>query len=314
MNGRAKSSDQMWAGLALLVVANFFFAVGFSFAHYAGGRISPWHLLFCRSLIYLFFLIPWAVAHPRQARGVNRGGLVLRGVLGTTMLSCMIFALSVVPLSTGAALGKTTPLWAIFVLWALFSIPPTAVELTAVLVAVGGILLVLHPQGHQHLGNVPLIGIVLALAAGFFNSLEFVTLRRIRQTDGANTINLWYAGVMLLVTLPLALTQPWPQKQSFLLIAIMFGISTLVGQTLLAQSLRSVTATAASVATLLMPVFATVIGWMVFRQKLSALELLGLALVIGAGTAVIFMENRRPRLSGLPAFRWQRAREGEGQD
>jgi len=53
---------------------------------------------------------------------------------------------------------------------------------------------------------------------------------------------------------------------------------------------------------------------MVFRQKLSALELLGLALVIGAGTAVIFMENRRPRLSGLPAFRWQRAREGEGQD
>ncbi|HOO78576.1 MAG TPA: DMT family transporter [bacterium] len=281
-------------GAVLLIVANFCFACGYSLAHAAAGKISPWHLLFCRCLVYLLVLVPWACFHPRQARGRNRGALILRGVFGTAMLGCVVSALALIPLSTATVLAKTTPFWAVFVLWIAFSVRPTAVEFVAVPVALVGIFLVVHPEGSQSLANLAPLGLFLALGAGLLNSIEFIILRRLRRTDVPHTINLWYSGVMLAAMLPLAVFLPWPAHPRFWLLAVAFGASTLIGQTLLATALHLVKPSEAAICTPLIPTFATVIGWVVFGQTLSFLEILGLVLVIGAGTAAIAAGSRRP--------------------
>jgi drug/metabolite transporter (DMT)-like permease len=280
-------------------------AVGYAFAHAADGRLTVWQLLACRALLYLAVLAPWVARHPREARGADRLGLMLRGVFGTAMLGCLVHAIGLLPLSTATVLGKTTPLWSILVVLALFAVPPILAELAFVPLALAGVALILHPEGTVPLTVGSSVGIGLALAAGFFNALEYVTLHRLRRTDSASAISLWYAGVMLAVALPMALGEPLPRAPEAWAIGLLFGLSTFLGQMLLALSLGRVTPIAAATGALSVPVFSAVIGWAVFAEQVSALEFLGGLLVITAAGAVIWLENRRGDRTGSAAFRWQ---------
>ena len=288
-------------------------AVGYAFAHAADGRLTVWQLLACRALLYLVALAPWAARHPREARGVNRLGLVLRGVFGTAMIGSLVHAIGLLPLSTAAVLGKTTPLWSLLVVWTLFAVPPILAELAFVPMALVGVALILHPEGAVALTVGSSVGVSLALAAGFFNALEYVTLHRLRRTDSASAINLWYAGVMLAVALPMASSEPLPRAPETWAIGLLFGLSTFLGQMLLALSLGRVTPVAAATGALSVPVFSAVIGWAVFAERVSALEFLGGLLVIAPAGAVIWLENRRGDRAGSSPFRWQAgARPGAG--
>lgn len=293
-------------GFGLLVVGMFFLALGLSFAHAAAGKLTVWQLLVCRAVIYLLVLIPWGVRHPRDAWGVNRADLLLRGIFGTALVGLTVYTLSLMPLPTATVLGKTAPLWSILMLWLLFAVRPVLTEVAAVPLTLAGIVLILHPEGQQSLGGIGLLAVCVALSAGLFNALEYLTLHRLRQTDDAPTINLWYGGVVLLVALPLTLAQPGPASPSFWLLGILFGASSLLGQMLLAQSMKRVSSIAASTGALLVPVFATLLGLFYFGQHLSWLELVGIVLVLGAGGMVIRVDNLHKRGGGLVTFRWQR--------
>ena len=292
-------------GYGSLFGAFFCIAVGYAFAHAAEGRLTVWQLLAGRALLYLAALAPWAVLHPREARGVNRLGLVLRGVFGTAMIGSLVHAIGLLPLSTATVLGKTTPLWSLLVVWALFAVPPILAELAFVPLALLGVALILHPEGTVPLTVGSSVGIGLALAAGFFNALEYVTLHRLRRTDGASAINFWYAGVMLAVALPMALGDPLPRAPEAWAIGLLFGLSTFLGQMLLALSLGRVTPVAAATGALSVPVLSAAIGWAVFAERVSALEFLGGLLVVAPAGAVIWLENRRGDRAGSSPFRWQ---------
>ena len=73
------------------------------------------------------------------------------------------------------------PLWSILVVWALFAVPPILAELAFVPLALAGVALILHPEGTVPLTMGSSVGIGLALAAGFFNAFEYVTLHRLRR-------------------------------------------------------------------------------------------------------------------------------------
>jgi drug/metabolite transporter (DMT)-like permease len=67
-----------------------------------------------------------------------------------------------------------------------------------------------------------------------------------------------------------------------------------------------VSPTIASVGTLLVPIFATLIAWVVFGQRLSGLELVGIAMVLTAGAWVIQMEGRHRAALAAATLRWPR--------
>src|SRR5688500_15433601 len=127
------------------------------------------------------------------------------------MIGSLVHAIGLLPLSTATALSKTTPLWSILVVWVLFAVPPIRAELAFVPLAMAGRVLIRSTEWSVPLTMGSSVGIGFALAAGFFNGLEYVTLHRLRRTDSASAISLWYAGVMPAVALPLALGEPLPR-------------------------------------------------------------------------------------------------------
>ena len=75
------------------------------------------------------------------------------------------------------------------------------------------------------------------------------------------------------------------------------GISTLVYTTLL----RRVTAQAAGVLTFLEPVAGVLLGWALLEQRPGRPTLLGGALIVVAGLAVVLLEPSAPRVADAPA-------------
>jgi drug/metabolite transporter (DMT)-like permease len=297
-------------GYACIVLANFLFAIGFSFVAATDGAMSVWHLVLLRGVVFALALLPWAVRHADAAKGSDRKLLLVRGGLGTAMVSCLLFAITMLPLSVATLLGKTTPLWELLMLWLLLALRPHLSELLLVPVALLGLVLILHPEGQLSLLALSSAALLLALGAGMLNSLEFITLRRLRGSDQPQTINLWYAAVMIVAALPLALLQSWPDDPRIWLFAAMFCLCSLAGQSLLAEGMHHASPTFASVAALLVPAFATVIDWAVFGQLLSAAELAGIALVLAPAALIARAESRHSGALTVATFRWQRARGG----
>jgi drug/metabolite transporter (DMT)-like permease len=116
---------------------------------------------------------------------------------------------------------------------------------------------------------------------------------------------------MIVVALPVAVLQPWPDDPKVWLFVGMFCLCSLAGQSLLAGAMRHASPTFASVAALLVPVFATVIDWAVFGQLLSGAELVGIALVLVPAALIARTETRHSGALAAATFRWQRARAGE---
>jgi drug/metabolite transporter (DMT)-like permease len=307
---RAVAGAPVARGYAAIVVANLVFAIGFSFVAALEGALSVWQLVLLRGAVFALLLLPWALRHPDLARGSNRKLLLLRGGLGTAMTLCILSAIAVLPLSLATLLGKTTPLWELLMLWLLLALRPPLGDLLLVPVALVGLALILHPEGHLDLLALGYGALVLALGAGLLNSLEFITLRRLRGSDRPQTINLWYAGVMIVAGLPLALLEPWPDDPRIWLFAGMFCLCGLAGQSLLADGMRHASPTLASIAALLVPVFATVIDWTVFGQLLSGVELAGIALILFPAALIARAEGRHSAALAAATFRWQRSRRG----
>jgi probable blue pigment (indigoidine) exporter len=226
------------------------------------------------------------------------------------MVLCLLSAIAVLPLSVATLLGKTTPLWELLMLWLLLALRPHLSDLLLVPVAIVGLALIVHPEGHIDLMALGHGALVLALAAGLLNSLEFITLRRLRGSDQPHTINLWYAAVMIVVALPVALLQPWPDDAKIWLFAGLFCLCSLAGQSLLAGGMHHVSPTFASVAALLVPVFATIIDWAVLGQLLSGVELAGIALILFPAALIARAEARHSAALATAIFRWQRVRGG----
>ena len=307
----ASGTSGVARGYACIVLSNLMFAVGFGLVAAIEGAMSVWLLVLLRGLVFGLVLLPWAVRHADLAKGSDRGLLLLRGGLGTAMILCLLSAIAVLPLSVATLLGKTTPLWELLMLWLLLALRPHLGDLLLVPVAIFGLVLILHPEGHLSLLTLGYVALVLALAAGMLNSLEFITLRRLRASEQPHTINLWFAAVMIVVALPFALLQAWPDDPRIWLFAGWFCLCSLAGQTLLAEGMHHASPTFASVAALLVPVFATVIDWAVFGQLLSGVELAGIALVLLPAGLIARAESRHSAALAAATFRWQRVRDGE---
>ncbi|HEX5078055.1 MAG TPA: EamA family transporter [Geminicoccaceae bacterium] len=297
-------------GFVCIVAANLLFALGFSFVAAVDGAMSIWQLVLLRGGVFALALLPWALRHPDDAKGRDRGLLLLRGAVGTAMILCLMLAITALPLSVATLLGKTTPLWELLLLWLLLALRPQPSELLLVPVALLGLVMILHPEGHLGIATLSVAAMLLALAAGLLNSLEFVILSRLRQADAAQAINLWYAAVMIVVGLPLAALQPWPADPRNWLFVGLFCLCSLFGQSLLAAGMRHVPPTVASVGTLLVPAFALLIDWAAFGQLLSLAELAGIALVLAPAAMIARTEATHSAALATASFRWRRARDG----
>jgi DME family drug/metabolite transporter len=162
--------------------------------------------------------------------------------------------------------------------------PTRRLELAAGLAVVGTILLV-SPAAGATVDGSTVLGLLLAFGSAFGYALVTIVSRQIAGTYHPLLPVTVAATVGSLALLPMLLLDgprlAYPAAGWLLLVYLGVG-PTAVGYVLFTRGMRTTAATVASVLTLVEPLTAAVLAWLLFDEQLGPLALAGAGLLLGA--------------------------------
>ena len=256
-------------------------ALGFTPVQITAARLRLAALLFCLLLL---------LREPRGFRIRLRDvplflGLGLGSILFFTV--CYFTAISIMTLSTAAILLYTSPIWVLLLSVLLFHEKLNAKKLLALALAFGGCVLVSGPGGETLAPRALLIGLGAGLGYGLYSILGAVALRRYSPLAvTAWTFLIAGLGSCLLASpgaiLARLAAQPGGALPTALLLVLTALVTAVVPFLSYTLGLRSVEPSRAAILATVEPMVATLFGVFVFREPLTALSALGVALILSS--------------------------------
>lgn len=272
--------------LSVAVVAVSLAAIFIRLADAPGVVVAWW-----RMAIAALVLAPIALRALRRTP-LTRSTLLptaAAGVLLGVHFATWISSLSFTSVAASVALVSTTPLWVAILSWAFLKQVPTLTVLVGVLLAVAGGAVIGFGDalGTTATANAPapLLGDALALV-GAMAVAGYLMLGRVAQRRGLSIDA--YAGVAYAVAALVLLPVPWLAGASYLAyppatfawVAALALVPQLIGHTGINYAMRHLDPTRVATATLLEPVGAGLLAFLVFAEVPSAVTLIGASVLL----------------------------------
>jgi len=225
--------------------------------------------------LYLPHRLPWP----------NRATLkihIARGVLGTVMAFLFFWGIGRVPLAQAIALTFIAPLIAL-VLASLFlkeEIGPRSIG--GSVIAFGGVLVIMFGQAHAQVGPAVLLGSAAIIGSALCYAGNIVIMRRQALAARPLEINFFQALTVMacwLLVMPLV-GLPGAAEWQWAWIAVAAILST-GGSLLYSWAYARGEASYLSVTEYSAFLWASVLGWLVFGERLSLFTLAGAVMIVG---------------------------------
>jgi drug/metabolite transporter (DMT)-like permease len=285
-------------GITLKVVSVVFFVIMATLLK-STQTIPAGELVFFRCFFAIVPVALWLVWR-RQLRGALKTkrplGHVLRALVGATSMGLGFFALTRLPLPEATAIGYAAPLLIVVFSAILLKERVHLFRWTAVIVGLGGVVIILWPRltlftSGQPLGDAEAIGAIAAFAGAVVTAFALMQVRNLTRTERTETIVIYFficASVLSLGTIPFGWVMPSPTQAALLIGA---GFAGGLGQLLMTSSYRyadmSVIAPFEYVSLLL----TLLIGFAVFGDVPTLTMIAGALIIVGSGIAVILREH-----------------------
>jgi len=301
-------ADRPLLGMALMIGFCVLAPLGDALAKILGDSVPLGHLLLVRFALQAAILVPLAVATRVSLRLPPRvlRLTVLRTALHIVGIAAMFASLRFLPLADAIAIAFVMPFLMLLLGRFVLGEQVGPYRLMACVVGFVGTLLVIRPN-YAEVGAPALLPLVVAVAFALF----MLVTRHVAKAADPIALQA-VSGVLATPFLAAALLVGWnldipdlrfvatTSTETLLLVAV--GVLGTLAHLLMTWSLRlAPAATLAPMQYLEIP-FATVIGWLVFRDLPDAMASAGIALTVGAGLYVIHREQiaaRRAR-AGMP--------------
>jgi drug/metabolite transporter (DMT)-like permease len=277
--------------LSAAVVAISLAAIFTRLADAPGGVVALWRMVFATALIA-----------PSGVRALGRRRPPLRalapalaaGVLLAAHFATWLTSLQYTTVAASVTLVTTVPIWVALFAWIGGAAPTRGVGAGLALAIVGGAMI---GFGDLHGGSAPLLGDALALA-GAITVAGYFLLGRRAQRAGLSTSGYAFVAyataALVLLPLPALLGAPyldWPAATWGWIVA-MAAVPQLIGHTGLNWANRHLDPTVVATVTLLEPIGAGLLAWLLFTEVPGTLTLLG-APVLLTGVALVVRFRRR---------------------
>lgn len=259
----------------------------------AQATIGPGQFLWLLLLLALGSLMPveiWRRGRDLQA-GLNAQVLpyyLLRAVFGLSGFYLFIWAAGLGSLVSANVLLNTTPIF-IPVIGVIALNKQISLKLWGA-IAVGfiGLLLVVQPNADLLRNPANLIG----LGAGLSAAVEFLTVRRINQTQSPLSQTLYYLLIGSALMAPVALWQWQPIDRATLGYIVAAAAAFLTFQLLLVKAYRYAEPHQIGVFQYSSVIFSAVIGWLFFDEIPNGVSLIGMVLITLGGALAIYLEQK----------------------
>ena len=290
-DGRAPYLHMLWGSLA--------FAGMGAFGHLAGESCSWQWVAVARTSVA--FVIAFIVAKLCGVRLVfwKPGTLWIRSLAGSAGLLGNFYALTHLPISDALTLSNTSPIFVTLLLWLVFGQKPNTSTLMAVLLGVGGIVLIQQP--HFQSGW---FACLMALGGALGTSIAMLGLNRLQSVDPRAVVT-HFSGVSSVTTMIFLLatgvlaqgTPPAGVKESGFL--LMTGVSGVLGQFGMTLAFSKGHAARVSVVILSQILFAFILDLVIWHRAINAVSVIGMMLV-AAPTGWLILHDASKRTQLLP--------------
>ncbi len=286
--------------LGILLMATFCVMAPFAdaVAKVLGGTVPVIQIVVFRFFIQMLILLPIVLLTKRGLRMNRRtlGLLFLRSILHIIGIGAMFLSLIYLPLAEAIAIAFVEPFLLLLLGWLLLKEHVGPHRLIACAIGFVGTLLVIQPS-FANVGYAALLPLIVAVAfAGFM-----IVTRQLTAKSDPITLQAVSGGMALLVlALILWITSPYeipaltlitPSDADLALLAILGVLGTLAHLVMTWSLQFAPTATLAPVQYLEIP-FATLIGWLIFRDFPNGLAATGILITVAAGLYIVMRERR----------------------
>lgn len=271
-------------GIICIVTSAFFFALMNMFIRLSGDLPSIQKSFFRNFVAMIFALIILLKEKPRiELDRESKGYLMVRSVAGTLGILCNFYAVDHLILADASMLNKMSPFFAIIFSIFILKERINLFQISCVVVAFIGALLVIKPSGSMD--SIPAL---IGLAGGIGAGLAYTCVRALgkRGVKGPFIV-FFFSAFSCLVTFPYLLFNYSYMTSSQLIILLLAGLCAAGGQFCITAAYTFAPAREISVYDYSMIIFAAILGYFVFNQTSDILSITGYALIIGAAIAAL---------------------------
>jgi len=281
-------------GIALKIISVILFVIMSSLIK-AADSVPTGEAVFFRSFFALPVIIGWLLWRGDMATGLRakKPSLhVLRGMIGVSAMGFNFAALTLLPLPEVTALGYAAPLLTVIFGAILLGEQVRLFRLSAVAVGIFGVGLVMWPLlTVSEMSDTVLLGIGFVMASAVLRALVQIHIRRMVQSEQTSAIVFYFtmtSTVLSLLTIPFGWVMPSGPETLMLIAAGLIGG---VAQICITSAYRGAEAGLLAPFDYASILFAILIGYVVFAEVPTTLMLLGSAVVISSGVAIILRER-----------------------
>jgi drug/metabolite transporter (DMT)-like permease len=220
------------------------------------------------------------------AEGVGRPSkwMGLAALFFVLDLSFWHYGIVMTSVANATVLCNLTPVVVTLFGWIVFKDRPRRLFVAAIALAMGGAFAMsAGADGHQ--GTNPPLGDLFSLSVALWYAGYFLAVKAARATAGAMRVMLWSTalGTPLLLGVALALREDLtPETAAGWGACAAMGVMHVLGQGGVAWSLGRLPASLTAVTILIQPVVAAGLGWLIFHETMTPVQMIGGAVVLAA--------------------------------
>ena len=278
---------------SLLGVLSVLWGGSFFFTGVSLQELPPLTVVFLRVALAAIILLPvlwvYRTRFPESLSGW-KPFFVLALLNNVLPFSLIVVGQTYIPSGLASVLNATTPVFTVLVMAAAGDEKLYARRVAGVIVGLIGVI-VLHGQSLD-LEAGQSVGILLCLAAAFFYGLAALYARRklLDSPPLATAAFQLTASSLVMAIVAAAVERPWqlplPGVATWLAIVGSAALSTALAYIIFFRILRRAGSTNVMLVTLLIPVTAILLGYLVLGETISLREIVG-AVVIGSALLII---------------------------
>lgn len=274
--------------------ANFLFASMWVCIKFLGARLPVTEVVFLRALSSLLFLLPILWWKKIPLRFGQIGALMTRSLCGYLSILFSFYAIAHISMGNTAALSNTTPIFVALLAPLLGQERFEKKHFFLILLAFTGVCLILKPDSAMF-SNIAW----MALAAGLFNALSVLSIRDLYRTNNSYTIVFFFTLTITLCAAPLGVQHfLFPTLQETLLLAVI-GLIGAIAHIWLMKAYQHMDASIMSSIGYAFVLFCYLLEVLIWQALPDGLTLLGAALTMGAGIAILHRQRKRTALQAL---------------
>lgn len=276
------------AGIAMMLLGILMFSLNDVMGKWLVATYTVGQVLLLRSAAALLVIAPFVVKQGigRTLRPERPGLQALRVALGSCEVALFYWAVSYLPLADTMTLWLAAPVWAVVLAALLLGERVDAGRWLAAAAGFVGVAIALNPSG-QSLSMPALI----ALVGSFSFAAMMITGRQLRGTPDVTLVAWQTLGALLMGVVLLPFGWVTPSLADTALLGLL-GIVAMIAHLCVTRSLKLAEASVVVPYQYTLIIWALVFGWLVFGDWPTPAMLLGAALIIAAGLALLVLERR----------------------